>query len=193
VRLRQWTAAGLVAGACLVGCESGSEPGSGGTAAQTPGPVSPTAEPTSSPPPRTTPPARATTSTPAPNPVEGRCPYLDADTVAGIVGQHISRTTVTPTRPYPGCSFYRPNGELAVDVAISELATPTQAQAKAIAIGGRAANPVNGVADGGVVAVTADGAVLAISKSRLLIVIRINQRSSLEAKELARSVSGRIG
>ena len=56
------------------------------------------------------------------------------------------------------------------------------------AIGGRAANPVNGLADGGVVAVTADGAVLAVSKGRTLVVVRINQRSSLEAKELARYV-----
>ena len=131
-------------------------------------------------------------STRPPAPVEGRCPYVDADSVAGVVGQHISRTTVTPTRPHPGCSFYRPNGERAVEVAVSMRPGPVQAQNEAISIGGRAANPVDGLGDGGVVAVTADGAVLAVSKGRTLVVVRINQRSSLEAKEIARYVVSRI-
>jgi len=117
---------------------------------------------------------------------------VDADSVAGVVGQHISHATVTPTRPHPGCSFYRPNGERAVDVAVSMLPGPVQAQNEAISIGGRAAGPVDGLGDGGVVAVTADGAVLAVSKGRTLLVIRINQRSSLEAKEIARYVVNRI-
>jgi len=125
--------------------------------------------------------------------VQGRCPYLDADTVAGTVGQHIARTTVTPTRPYPGCSFYRPNGEPAADVTVSVLPGPIQAQTKAIAIGGQAANPVTGIGDGGTVRVTAEGAVLAVSKSRTLVVVRINQRSSLEAKEIARYVLAGLG
>jgi hypothetical protein len=118
---------------------------------------------------------------------------MDASAVAGIVGQHIARTTVTPTRPYPGCSFYRPNGEPAAEVAVSVLAGPIQAQARAIAIGGQAANPVSGIGDGGVVRVTGDGAVLAISQSKTLIVVRINQRSSLEAKEIARYVLAGLG
>jgi hypothetical protein len=95
---------------------------------------------------------------------------------------------VTPTRPYPGCTFYRPNGEAAADIAVSVLASPTAAQAKAIAVGGKAANPVNGLGDGGVVAITDDGAVLAVSTGRTLVVVRINQRISLEAKEIARAV-----
>ncbi len=176
---------GLAVGiACLAACGGGSAPA--GTAAPTPGPGSGSG--TTAAPSRTSPPAPATASTPAPTPVEGRCPYLDADTVAGTVGQHITRTMVTPTRPHPGCSFYRPSGEPAVDIAVSVLADPTQAQGRAIAIGGGAANPVTGLADGGVVAVTTDGAVLAVSKGRALVVVRINQRSSLEAKELARYV-----
>jgi hypothetical protein len=117
---------------------------------------------------------------------------MDTDSVAGIVGQHISRTTVTPTRPHPGCSFHRANGERAVGVVVSVLPGPIQAQNKAISIGGPAANPVDGLGDGGVVAVTADGAVLAVSKGRMLVVVRINQRSSLEAKEIAGHVISRI-
>ena len=118
---------------------------------------------------------------------------MDADTVAGTVGQHIVRTTVTRTRPYAGCTFYRPNGEAAAEFSVSILASPTQAQAKAIAIGGRSANGVDGVGDGGVVAITDAGAVLAVTKSRTLIVVRINQRSSLEAKEIARYVLAGLG
>jgi hypothetical protein len=100
---------------------------------------------------------------------------------------------VTPTRPYPGCSFYRPNGEPAAGVTVSVLPGPIQAQSEAIAIGGQAANPVTGIGDGGVVRVTGEGAVLAVSRSRTLVVVRINQRSSLEAKELARYVLARLG
>jgi len=182
---------GLAVGILLLaGCDRGSTAAGtavGGTAAPiTAGPARTT------PPPRTTPPARPGRSTVAPSPVDGPCRYLDSDTVAGIVGQHISRSTVTPTKPYPGCTFYRANGEAAADIAVTVMASPSQAQAKAIAIGGQTANPVNGLGDGGVVTITDAGAVLAVSTGRTLVVIRINQRSSLEAKELARPVLAKV-
>ncbi|MEN3358174.1 MAG: hypothetical protein V7637_2156, partial [Mycobacteriales bacterium] len=47
------------------------------------------------------------------------------------------------------------------------------------------ANPISNVGDGGVVALTPTGAVLAVSKGKALVVIRINQRISLEAREIA--------
>jgi hypothetical protein len=59
------------------------------------------------------------------------------------------------------------------------------AQAKAVALGGHSANPISNVGDGGVVALTPTGAVLAVSKGKALVVIRINQRISLEAREIA--------
>jgi hypothetical protein len=130
------------------------------------------------------------TTTPAA--VDGACPYASAEQVAETVGQHIDRTTVTPTRPYPGCSFYRPNGEQAADVQVTVLATATAAQARAIAVGGRGANPVGRLGDGGVVALTPTGAVLAVSKGRALVVVRINQRISLEAREIAGYVVARL-
>jgi len=181
VAARLGLAVGIV---LLAGCDRGST-ATLGTAASAPTTTSPSGGAT---PARTSPSARSGRPTPPPSPVEGPCRYLDSDTVAGIVGQHITRSTVTPTRPYPGCTFYRPNGEAAANIAVTVLATPTQAQAKAIAIGGQAANPVNGLGDGGVVAIADTGGVLAVSTGRTLIVVRINQRSSLEAKELARSV-----
>jgi hypothetical protein len=182
VRLGRWSAAGrAVAAVVLAGCAVGSAPD---TAARAPGPTGPSRTSAAT---RTTPPVPAS-PTLVPSPYPGRCPYTDAETIAGTVGQHIGRTTVTPTQPYPGCSFYRPNGELAVGVAVSVLPSAVQAQARAIAVGGQAANPVVGIGDGGVVRVGGDGAVLAVSQSRALIVVRINQRSSLEAKEIARYV-----
>jgi hypothetical protein len=118
-------------------------------------------------------------------PVTGVCPYVGSEQVAETVGQHIDRSTVTPTRPHPGCSFYRPNGEQAADIQVSVLPTAVAAQAKAVALGGHSANPISNVGDGGVVALTPTGAVLAVSKGKALVVIRINQRISLEAREIA--------
>jgi hypothetical protein len=130
--------------------------------------------------------------TPPAAPVEGSCPYASTEQVAETVGQHLSRATVTPTRPHPGCSFFRPNGERAADIQVTVLATAVAAQAKAVALGGRGANPVGSVGDGGVVALTPTGALLAVSKGRALVVVRINQRISLEARELAGYVVARL-
>ena len=126
--------------------------------------------------------------TPQPSTVEAPCPYADPQTIAETVGQRIGRVTVTSTRPYVGCAFYRPDGERAAAIAVSVLATPVAAQTRAIAVAGPAANPVDDVADGGAVAITADGAVLGVSSGRALVVVRINQRISLEAVEIAELV-----
>jgi hypothetical protein len=150
-----------------------------------------TAAPTTAAAPSTTPvPARTTKPKPAPAPatVDAPCPYADSATIAETVGQHIARSTVTRTRPHVGCAFYRPNGEQAADIAVSVLADPLAAQTRALAVAGQAANPVDGVGDGGAVTITATGAVLGVSKGRALVVVRINQRISLEAVEIAKLV-----
>jgi hypothetical protein len=179
----------LAAGAVLAGCQS-TTPGGSATAPTTTGPTGPV-KPTTSAPARPAP-TRPPAATPPPTPVEGQCPYVGAEQVAETVGQHISRTTVTPTRPHPGCSFYRPNGERAADIQVTVLPTAAAAQARAITLGGRGANPVSKLGDGGVVALTPTGAVLAVSKGRALVVVRINQRISLEAREIAGYVVARV-
>jgi hypothetical protein len=73
-------------------------------------------------------------------------------------------------------------------VAVSVLPTATAAQTQAIRLPGSGANPVDSVGDGGTVAITDQGAVLAVSKGTVLVVVRINQRISLEAVELAKLV-----
>ena len=168
---------GLTAGLLLAGCEAA-------------GQEAPPASPTRTAPPTTAPGTPARTRPPVT--VDAPCPYASAATVMDIVGQHIARTTVTSTTPHPGCAFYRPNGEKAADLAVSVLASATAAQAEAIRLTGPGANPVDSVADGGTVVITGDGALLAVSKSRALVVVRINQPVSLEAIELAKLVVARL-
>jgi Domain of unknown function (DUF2020) len=174
---------GLVTGLLLAGCDTA---GGGQAAPDRPTATAPTTAPTRTPPAHT--PPATPTRTPPPVTVDAACPYADAATVMDIVGQHIARTTVTKTRPHPGCAFYRPNQEKAAEVTVSVLPSATAAQTEAIRLTGPGANPVDSVADGGTVVITGDGAVLAVSKGRALVVVRINQRISLEAIELAKLV-----
>ena len=178
---------GLAAGLLLTGCGGAGGDRAAPTVAATTT-TAPAARPTVAPRPT---PAKVTPTRPAVT-TDGPCPYADRATVMDIVGQHLSRTTVTSTTPHPGCAFYRTSGEKAAEVAVSVLPTATAAQARAIALPGRGANPVETVADGGTVAITADGAVLAVSKGRALVVVRINQRISLEAVEIAKLVVAKI-
>ena len=170
---------GLAAGLLLAGCDGGNR-----EAAPAPSTEAATRTPAQGVTPTRTPPSR----TPPPVTVDAPCPYAGAATVRDIVGQHIARVTVTRTTPHPGCAFYRPNGEKAADVAVSVLANPAAAQAEAIRLTGPTANPVDSVGDGGTVAITGDGATLAASSGAALVVVRINQRVSLEAIELAKLV-----
>lgn len=175
---------GLAAGVLLAGCDTAGQDTAG---QDTAAPVVPT---TTSPPPATT--AARPEPTPAPVTLDAPCPYAATATVMDIIGQHLDRTTVTTTTPHPGCAFYRPDGERAAEVTVSVLPSAAAAQAQAIRLGGRSANPVDGVADGGTVAITDSGAVLAVSKGAALVVVRINQRISLEATELAELVVAKI-
>jgi len=176
---------GLAAGLLLAGCDTAEQDSAA--------PVPTTAAPTATAPtlPRSTGPPRPR-PTPPPVTVDGPCPYADAGTVMDIVGQHIARTTVTKTTPHPGCAFYRPDAEKAADVAVWMLPSATAALTRAVRLPGASANPVDSVGDGGAVAITGDGAVLAVSKGRALVVVRVNQPISLEAVELARLVVAKL-
>jgi UPF0176 protein len=180
---------GLAAGVLLTGCDTAGQ--------DTAAPV-PTIAPTTTAAPTATTARPSATPKPSPSPTrpavttDGPCPYADRDTVMDIVGQHLQRTTVTSTSPHPGCAFYRPNGEKAAEIAVSVLPTAAAARARAIALPGRSTNPVDTVADGGAVAITAGGAVLAVSKGAAVVVVRINQRISLEAVEIAKLVVAKL-
>lgn len=177
---------GLVA-AAVAGCAGSSD---GGAAAPTPeAAATATSSPTARPPATRT---AAPRPTPPPVTVDAVCPYAGATTVAETVGQRIARTTVTRTRPHVGCAYYRPNGEKAVDIAVSVAANPVAAQTRALGIAGRTANPVDDVGDGGAVVMTDTGSVLAVSAGTAVVVVRINQRVSLEAAEIAKLVVARL-
>ncbi len=111
------------------------------------------------------------------------------------VGQHIERTTYTTTSHelVPSCTFYRPDGEPAADVAVTAYPTMVEAQNAAISRGTSAADPVDDVADGGVVLVAEGSTVLAVTSGRTLLVVTINQASSLEAREIAAEVAPLLG
>jgi len=139
----------------------------------------------------TTPPPAPTRTAPAET-VDAECPYAEATTIAETVGQRIARSTVTRTRPHVGCAFYRPDGEKAADIAVSVLADATAARARALALAGPIADPVDTVGDGGAVAVTDRGTLLSVTQGAALVVVRINQSSSLEAVEIAKLVAAGI-
>jgi Domain of unknown function (DUF2020) len=179
---------GLAAGLLLAGCDTAGQD----SAAPVPTTAAPSTAATITPSARPTRSAAPPLRTPPPVTLDAPCPYADVPTVMDIVGQHIARTTVTTTTPHPGCAFYRPNAEKAADIAVSVLPTAAAARARAVGLPGPSANPVDSVADGGAVAITGDGALLAVSKGRAVVVVRINQRVSLEAIELAKLVVAKL-
>lgn len=66
-------------------------------------------------------------STHEPAPVDGECPYLSADVVSYITGQHHGQTQISDTKPYPICTFYRSDGGYMGSVRIIVADTPQAA------------------------------------------------------------------
>lgn len=187
----------VIAGALLAvaaaGCGGADEPvAAPGTVPTSSAAVRTTPAPTTVAPTTVAPTRTSPAATRPPVTVDAPCPYADAMTMAGTVGQRIARTTVTRTTPHPGCAYYRANGEKAADIAVSVLAGPAAARARALALAGRSANPVEGVGDGGAVVLTEGGALLAVSQGATLVVVRINQSISLSAVEVAKLVVAKL-
>ena len=67
--------------------------------------------------------------TAAPAAVTGECPYLSADVVSDITGQHHGDTELVNFKPQPMCVFYRSDGGLMGSVRIIKAANPEQAVA----------------------------------------------------------------
>lgn len=177
-------AAGLL---LLAACHSASPAGGGSpTAVSSSASASTSANPAGS--------GRPTSAGP-PVTAEGDCPYLDTSFVQDTVGQRIERTTTTSTshEQLPSCTFYRSDGDPAAGVAVTAYPTEVEAQNAAIRQGTAAANPVDDLADGGVVLVGTDSTVLAVTSGRTLLVVSINQASSLEARAIAAQVTPLLG
>ena len=164
----------------LAGCGATEEPA-----------ATPTSPTTSAPAATTTAAAPTTTVAPTPETVEQDCPYLDTATVQDTVGQQTPTVTTTgvPGGPPPTCTFLKPNDEAAATVEVSQatdaIAAQTAAVQRVAGIGGTA---VDDIADGGGIASTDGGTVLAVADGTLVVVVTINQASSLQARELAQAV-----
>lgn len=145
----------------------------------------------------------ATTSRPAGRPTtpsrtaapvvtrDGPCPYFVLAYAQETIGQHLARSTVTTTRPYPGCTLYRPDGGKAIEIQVSAFPSAVAAQRRAVTVLGPSANPTS-VGDRATVAIVADGTRLAASKGRYLVTVYINQQSSLQAHDVAIAVANKI-
>lgn len=145
-------------------------------------------------------PTTPTTPTPPPPPqpvtTVAPCPYLDQGYVEQTVGQKVGTVEVTttepPVTPLPGCTFYALNDEPAVAVVTEQHPSPVEAQTAALAKVGEAGNPVTTVADGGAVLAANGQTICAVSKGTAVVVITINQESSLEGEEIAGTVADLI-
>ena len=136
----------------------------------------------------------APSSAPAPqvSAVEGPCPYLDQDFVESTVGQQIASVIVTTTTPAPGplpqCEFRRSSGEPAATVQSVTVDAQKGGLAMALELvpGG---NPVS-AGDGGSVLVKKGESQtqLAAVQGTTMVIVTINQESSLEATEIAARV-----
>ncbi|SDP26292.1 Protein of unknown function [Klenkia soli] len=150
--------------------------------------------------------AATTTSAPAPTttaapttaePVttEQDCPYLATAQVEDVVGQKTPTVTTTgvPGGPPPGCTFAKPDGEPALTVEITQAADPIAARTAAVErVAGIGGTAVDDIADGGGIAVGTDQTVLAVADGTLVVVVTVNQESSLQAREIAQAVVGAV-
>ena len=127
--------------------------------------------------------------------VEQDCPYLDTGFVTQTVGQQTPTVTTTgvPGGPPPSCTFTKPDGEAALTVEIVQAADPVAARTAAVErvapIGGTA---VDDIGDGGGIAVGTAQTVLAVADGTLVVVVTVNQQSSLQAREIAQVVVGAV-
>lgn len=128
--------------------------------------------------------------------VEEPCPYLDADFVSDTVGQRVGKVLVTtstpPVGPLPKCEFQRWDAEASaiIDTRTIEEGAGLE-KALELVPGG---NPAN-AGEGGSVLVQQGQARtdLAAFSGTTMVIITINQESSLEANELAKAVFAAIG
>jgi len=137
-------------------------------------------------------PPKATPETP---PVAGECPYLSADVVSDITGQHHGQTQVIALDPHPMCVFYRSDGGRMGSVRVIQAASAAAAAAAVdqhvpIATSQPATQPTGWI--GG--STTSPGqmtqdsealSVYAVSKGTIAIVVEEDESPSLKARLMA--------
>ena len=125
----------------------------------------------------------------------GECPYLSADVVSVITGQHHGDTQLVEFEPHPMCVFYRSDGGLMGSVRIIEAANPQQAVAAVnqhvpIADSQPASQPA-GWSGGSITSagqMTQDSnakSVYAVSKGNIAVIAEENESPSIKARVMA--------
>jgi Domain of unknown function (DUF2020) len=130
--------------------------------------------------------------TPEPSAAAGDCPYLSADIVSFITGQHHGQTQLVSLEPQPRCIFYRADGGWMGSVSVIQAASP-QAAVAAVnqhvpIAGSQPASQPAGWAGGSMTTpgqMTQDSSaksVYAVSKGRIAIVAEENESPSIKAR-----------
>lgn len=117
----------------------------------------------------------------------GPCPYLDTEFVAQANGQHVSRVRTSADKPDPTCFFYALTGKLQLTVRVyagdPAVATALVNQVAPIDSSDPANEPAGWT--GGYQA-TGTGAVYAVAKQGVAVVVTTNQLQSIKARSVAK-------
>ena len=140
-------------------------------------------------------PTKPPAATQEPAPVDGDCPYLSADVVSDITGQHHGQTQLINVAPHPICVFYRSDGGLMGSVRVisaSSAAAAIAAVNQHVPVGG--SQPVTQPAGWVGGSMTSAGqmtqdsvakSVYAVSKGKIAIVAEENESPSIKARVMA--------
>lgn len=126
---------------------------------------------------------------------QGDCPYLDADVVSQITGQHHGSTQVTAVPGLPICTFYRSDGGWMASVRFVKAESPAQAVAAVNQYvpvnSSQPADQPNGwvggsTTKGSKVADATDAlSVYAVSRGPIAVVAKENESPSIKARVIA--------
>lgn len=134
-------------------------------------------------------------ATAEPAPTDGGCPYLGADVVSEITGQHHGQTQVVQLAPHPMCVFYRSDGGRMGTVRIIQASSAAAAAAAVdqhVPVGGSqpATQPAgwsggSRTSPGQMTQDSAAMSVYAVSKGNIAVVAEENESPSLKARVMA--------
>lgn len=188
-------AALAVTAVLLAGCTSAAQPAAELTSsapATTTASATPTAAPPSAAP--TTDPAAALPAVPTAQ-VAGDCPYLSANDVAAFNGEKVLGVKLDPAQSPPACFFAQYGGVQQLSVWVYEapsaaLATAAVDRAAPVASTDPADQPAGwtGGSRGGT-----GGAVYAVAKGAVAVVVTTNQEQSVKARRVTEQVITALG
>ncbi len=126
---------------------------------------------------------------------EGTCPYLAGDVVAAFNGERVTRTRLDPTLDPPACFFDSYGDTQQLSTWVLRAASPAAAtavvdRAAPVATTDPADQPAGwtGGSSGG-----SDGAVYAVAKGSVAVVVTSDQAQSVKARRVAEQVITTLG